>query len=218
MKVSAEEIDRLIVAVNGTVITEGDLDIARNLNKLIAYGEQTELREPEDEVNRFIELELIRQEMRNLGADMEDEESVSATVKDLRDHYGGEEGLARDLAKIGVQESELISFLRLEFSIWKFIEYRFRSLEPVISSEDIEKYYNEKYVPDLRKEEVDVPHLEAVSSDIKSILEEEQFNDDLDRWLRDAKRSARIEYFSEYGTDVPGKEDSGKQIQAGTGE
>jgi hypothetical protein len=215
LNLSAEEIDRLLVAVNGTVITEGDLYITRNLRKLMAYGEPMDSVPPEEELNRFIDLELIRQEMRNLNVATEDEESVDAMMKELRDRYDGEEGLLRQLEKIGIQESELVSFLRLEFSIWKFVEFRFQPFAPGVSSKDIEDYYNKTYVPQLRELGLEIPTLEAVSAEIEGILVEEQINTDLNQWIQDTRRNSRIEYFNDYGPDVPGHENSREQTQGG---
>ena len=215
VNLSAEEIDRLLVAVNGTVITEGDLYIARNLEKLTAYGEPMDSVPPQEELNRFIELELIRQEMRNLNVATEDEERVDAMMKELRDRYDGEEGLLRQLEKIGIQESELISFLRFEFSIWKFVEFRFQPFAPGVSAKDIEDYYNKTYVPQLRELGLETPPLEAVSTEIKGILVEEQINADLDQWIQDTRGNSRIEYFNNYGPDVPNPENSREQTQGG---
>jgi hypothetical protein len=215
LNLSAEEIDRLLVAVNGTVITEGDLYIARSLKMLMAYGEPTDPVPPEEELNRFIELELIRQEMRNLNVATEDEESVDAMMKELHDRYGGEEGLLGQLEKIGVQESELVSFLRLEFSIWKFVEFRFQPFAPGVSAKDIEDHYNETYVPQLRELGLEIPPLEAVSAEIEGILVEEQINADLDQWIQDTRRNSRIEYFNDYGPGVRDPENPREQTLGG---
>ena len=170
---------------------------------------------PEEELNRFIDLELIRQEMRNLNVATEDEESVDAMMKELRDRYDGEEGLLRQLKKMGVQESELVSFLRLEFSIWKFVEFRFQPFAPGVSPKDIEDYYNKTYVPQLRELGLEIPPLEAVSTEIEGILIEEQINTDLNQWIQDTRRNSRIEYFNDYGSDVRDHENSREQTQGG---
>jgi len=215
VNLSAEEIDRLLVAVNGTVITEGDLYITRNLREFMAYGEPMDSVPPEEELNRFIELELIRQEMRNLNVATEDEESVDAMMKELRDRYDGEEGLLRQLEKIGVQEPELVSFLRLEFSIWKFVEFRFQPFAPGVSAKDIEDYYNKTYVPQLRELGLEIPPLESVSTEIEGILVEEQINADLNQWIQDTRRNSRIEYFNDYGPGVRDPENSRERTQGG---
>src|SRR5512137_1479435 len=67
----AEEVDRLIAAVNGKAITEGDLDLARSLNALMFYGKTSGSRD--DELNRLIDLELMRQELKNFSLTQEDE-------------------------------------------------------------------------------------------------------------------------------------------------
>jgi hypothetical protein len=143
---------------------------------------------------------------------------VSAAMKGLRDHYGGEEGLAQELEEIGIQESELLSILRLEFSILKFENFRFRPFAPRASIKDIENYYNERYVPQLQNLGLEIPPLETVSSEIEDNLIEEQINADFDQWIQDTRRNARIEYFNANSLDVSETEDSGNRIQTVTGE
>ena len=61
------EIDRVLAAVNGKVITESDVRVARDLNSLLVFGQGSDrggLSVP-DELNRMVDLELIRQELEN---------------------------------------------------------------------------------------------------------------------------------------------------------
>jgi hypothetical protein len=57
------EIDRLLVTVNGKVITEGDLSLARGLNEVLSYGQDTKLNSKDSELDRLVNLELMRQEL-----------------------------------------------------------------------------------------------------------------------------------------------------------
>ncbi|MEJ2245277.1 MAG: hypothetical protein P8Y80_04175 [Acidobacteriota bacterium] len=207
LNLSAEEIDRLLVAVNGTVITEGDLYIARSLKMLMAYGEPTDPVPPE-EVNKLPNGKFESQKRTQLRL-------LDANLLKLHDRYGGEEGLLGQLEKIGVQESELVSFLRLEFSIWKFVEFRFQPFAPGVSAKDIEDHYNETYVPQLRELGLEIPPLEAVSAEIEGILVEEQINADLDQWIQDTRRNSRIEYFNDYGPGVRDPENPREQTLGG---
>ncbi len=190
----AEEIDRLLAAVNGKVITQGDLDLLRSLHKLL-YPDQNLVPASRDaEVDQFIDLELMRQELKAFSLTQEDEGKINTRMQKLRESYAGKGGLPAVLRQFGLQESEVVSFWHLESSIAKFIDFRFRPFVRVSESE-IKKYYDEKLIPPLQKYDVKPPALEEASAKIEEILKEERINAALDQWIADIRRNSRIENF-----------------------
>ncbi len=194
----ATEIDRLIVAVNGRVITEGDLDLARNLNAIIFYDKSPGNSSRDDEVERLVDLELMRQELKSFSMTQEDETKVDARLQSLRDAYAGKGGLPKLLQRLGLQESELVSYLQLESSIMKFVDFRFRPFVQV-SEEEVKAYYQTRLTPQLEKARVALPPLVQISARIEEILREEKINAVLEQWMKDVRRHSRIEYFNETG-------------------
>jgi hypothetical protein len=204
--VLAAEIDRLLVAVNGRTITEGDLDLARNLNAIVFYGKSSGPSSREDEIGRLIDLELMRQELKNFSMAQEDEGKVETQLQSLRDAYAEKGGLPSLLKRLGLQESELIDYLKLESSILKFVSFRFRPFATV-SEQEIKNYYETRLTPQLQKARVDLPQLGQISGRIEEILREEKVNTLLEQWIKEIKRNSRIEYFDgAHGSGTPGIE------------
>ncbi|MEJ2110523.1 MAG: hypothetical protein P8Z37_11560 [Acidobacteriota bacterium] len=195
---SAEEVDRLLAAVNGSVITEGDLYVARSLNRLVHPGETAADSTEEETLDRLIDLELIRQEMKNFRIELEDENVIDRRMQELRQQYADSGGLDMHLRKFGLAGEELDSFLRLEISVMKFIDFRFRPFVRV-SEEEIAAYYNERLQPQLRAQGLELPPLKEVSGGIRNNLIEEKMNAELDEWIEDARSSADIRYFRDAG-------------------
>jgi hypothetical protein len=133
----AEEIDRLLAAVNGKVVTDGDLKMARSLNALILLGRTDATPSPEQELSRLIDLELIRQEMENFPIAAAGESGLQSEVQSqlegLRNAYAEIGGLPALLRTLGLQESELISYLRLRELMKRFMNLRFR---PFLATND----------------------------------------------------------------------------------
>ncbi len=191
-----EEIDRLLVAVNGRVVTEGDLRLAHNLNAILAPARNGAERSGEEELNRLIDLELMRQELTNFAAIKADESEIEPRMQDLRNKYAEIGGLPALLRDLGLQESELRSYIDLQISIEKFIQFRFRPFVTV-SPEEILAYYRQKLVPQLEKSSgARVPDLEEVTSQIEEILAQEKVNTAVDNWLKDIRGHSRIESFA----------------------
>ncbi len=188
------EIDRLLVAVNGKAITEGDLNVARGLNAVIFYDKNAQPSSRDEEISRLVDLELMRQELKNFRVTHGDEGKVQARLQSLREVYAQKGGLSILLQKLGIDESELIAYLQFESSMTSFVDFQFRPFVKV-SEEEIKKYYAERLTEQLRKAKVNLPPLAQVADRIEEILREEKINVLLDQWIKDIRRSSRIEHF-----------------------
>jgi len=192
----AEDIDRLLAAVNGKVITEGDLKLSRFLNDILTFRRMDAKPPDGEEIQRLIDLELLRQELVNFPGAPGQDEQVEGQMADLKKSYADKGGLAAMLVQLGLQESELRAYLRLQASVQRFVDFRFRPFISV-SQEEIQEYYRTKLVPQLQKPGAPIPALEDVSSKILEILTEEKVNSSLNQWLQDSRRHLKIEYFEE---------------------
>jgi peptidyl-prolyl cis-trans isomerase SurA len=201
------EIDRLIAAVNGVVVTEGDLNLARSLNAILFYGKNAEASSRSEDIERLIERELMRQELQNFSMAEAEDRDVEARLRSLRDAFAPKGGLSALLQRTGLRESELISHIRLESSILRFVDFRFRPFVSV-SEEEIKTYYETRLVPQLRVSKIELPALDQISAKIEVILREEKVNTVLDQWMKEVRRSSRIEYF----------DDAQSPLNAGTSE
>lgn len=204
----AEPADRLLVAVNGSVITEGDLYVVRSLNEIVYPGRAVRTARMEEEIERRINLELILQELTNLRLKLEDEDLVRAKLAQIEQRYADSGGLSELLESIGISEEELYSFLKLETMIAKFLDFRFRPFVR-IDRKEIEDYYRERLQPQLRASGIDIPPLEEVSKKIEEILLEEKINTELELWIDNARNNAKIEYFLDNALRSPDKVSDG---------
>jgi peptidyl-prolyl cis-trans isomerase SurA len=190
----SDEIDRLLVAVNGKVITEWDLELTRRLSSIIDYDRNDKQETRDAEISRLADLELMRQELKNFSVIQDDEGSVDARLRSLRQAYADKGGLAFLLKQLGLQESELRSYFQLESSILKFVDFRFRPFV-AISQNEIKDYYESRLTPQLKKAGIELPPLPQVSTEIEGILREEKVNSMLDQWILEIRRNSRIEFY-----------------------
>lgn len=199
--VHGETIDRLMAAVNGKVITEGDLSLARKLNAVMLPDVDAKPRSRKEEIDRLIDLELMQQELKTFNLTQEDENKIAVRMESLRAAYAAKGGLPVLLRDLGLQEIELLSYVRLESLILRFVDFRFR---PFVNATEVEikDYYEARLIPQLRASMLPVPELAQVSSKIEEILKEEKVNAALEQWIRTIKRNSRIEYFFKQNADV----------------
>jgi len=193
----AREIDRLLAAVNGRVITEGDLNLARDLNALILLGRSDPPAGPEEALSRRIDLELMQQEMESFlgqAGPEKIEAEAQARMAGLRSAYAEIGGLPALLRRLGLQEQELASYVRLILLTDRFSNLRFGPFVTV-SEEEVQAYYRESLVPALAKSRSAVPPLSEVSARIEETLRQEKITAALDQWLQNIRNHSRIEYF-----------------------
>jgi hypothetical protein len=128
---------------------------------------------------------------------MADEEGkIEGRMQSLRNAYAAKGGLAALLQRLGLQESELISYMRLESAILRFVDFRFRPFISVLA-EEVQAYYKNRLTSQLQKSGIEIPPLLQVSDKIETILREEKISDVLDQWIKEIRRNSRIEYFDE---------------------
>jgi len=142
----------------------------------------------------------MRQELKNFSGVREDEARVQARLKLLRDTYAERGGIQALLQPLGLQESELIAYLRLQSAVLNFVNFRFRPFASV-SDEDIKKYYEGRLAAQLKKSGLELPPLPQVAGRIEEILREEKINAMLDQWLQEIRPNSRIEYFEDVKAD-----------------
>jgi hypothetical protein len=194
--------DRLLAAVNGRVITEHDLVLARNLNALMVLGATVAAEPPERQLERLIDLEILRQELGTRTVPSADTRRVDAVMADFERAYAEIGGLPELLRRLGLERSELRDYVALQRAVETFIDSRFRPFVS-ITPEDAEAHYRDVLVPRLAKSNGAAPPLGSVRDEIVRILTEERVTGALERWLADVRRHSRIEYFT--GPAFPGE-------------
>ena len=193
---AAEEIDRLLAAVNGKVITEGDLRLARNLNALVGFGRTTPPTSRAEEIDQLINRDLLRQELEHFPLQPEDQARADQRLEDLKRGYAEIGGITYIMQGLGLQEKEIEAYLALQVAMMRFIDMRFRPFVSVTPAE-IEEYYRTQLVPKLRETGSRIPPPEEVSKQIEGVLIENKVGQMMDDWVQNLRQHSEIEIFDE---------------------
>ncbi len=200
---SAQEIDRLLAAVNGKVITTLDLQMTRTLNAVLDLGQNKQAQSEQEELEQLIHQELIRQEMENYSiAQAQIDEVVQAKIEDLKRSYAEIGGLPALFRQLGLEPDELAERVKTIVLAEKFITLRFGPFVTV-SPEEVESYYRLRLLPDLKARGIAAPPLTEVASKIEALLKEDKKTEAWLQWMDNIKNNSRIEYFD--GAATTGK-------------
>jgi hypothetical protein len=188
----SEVVDRMAAAVADEPITLSDLEW------LIQYRELEVPDDPDEKRNFYLALldQVIDQKL--IAAEAEQTpvlditaDKIAAQTELYRSRFSSEEAFNQRLAEMEMSSYEFARLIRRQLAVNEFVELRFKPFIIVLPTE-IEAYYQEQFVPQLRELNQPVPDLEVVDESIRQILTEEKTNQELDRWLRTARRRARI--------------------------
>ncbi|HEY2382338.1 MAG TPA: hypothetical protein VGK48_14260 [Terriglobia bacterium] len=175
----AEVIDKMVAVVEGHVITLSDLRQEREIRTRL--GDK-----PEND-----DTALIR--------DMIDNYLIEKQSSDFPGVDVSPEEIDRELQKSppqeGVPSPAIRAAIGRRLRMQKYFDLRFRQfIRP--SDQDLQKYYDEVFVPEAKNRGLDpIPPLASITDAIRNNVVQEQINHDVDGWLEAIRARSNIEIF-----------------------
>lgn len=195
--VQAQVVDRMVAVVNKHVILESELDQAARVEFLLQAKPIEQLAQADRlaVLERLIDRSLLEQQIMDPGMLDPNPEDLAAKIKELRQGLPGAGDDARwktILAGYGLTLQDVEDQLTSQFRILRFIDLRFRGLVRV-DKDAISAYYQDHFLPEVRKRNVTEPKLSEVSDKIEQILAEQEIDGLLNNWLKTLRAQAHIE-------------------------
>ncbi|HEY0405223.1 MAG TPA: hypothetical protein VGC89_05825 [Pyrinomonadaceae bacterium] len=205
-----EVVDRMVAAVNG--VSSGLITYSDLLWQL-ALQPDTPLSNPsQEQLNTalllIINQRLILQEAEKLPTIQPTDDEVKRELAVLINQFPSANDLQQRAARVGLSSEQLREIVRQRVAIQKYLDFRFRSFT-VISTQEVESYYKDIYVPRLRRQSpgVIIPTLDdqapaqngkprTVREQIESILTESKIESDTDAFLDETRERAEIVYLA----------------------
>jgi hypothetical protein len=191
---SAEIIDRIAVSVASSVITTSEVDRAI---RVTAFQNRVDLdfrpANQRETAERLVDQKLIRREMELSRYPQPAPSEASPLLAQVRSRYQSDAEFQKGLKDYGVTEQELRDALVWELTLLRFIEVRFRPAIQV-SNQELENYFEKVVKPAAQAAQ---SGQEVSLDDYRSRIEEklagERADQELDRWLKEARKRADIE-------------------------
>ena len=189
-------LDRIVATVNNHIILQSEWQDAIRYEAFVAgrgLG-QMQAGDGKAALDRLIDQELLREQMRSSGFPHADSEEVEKRIQGIRKQYAGtdsEAGWQAALARYGLTDSELKKRVALQVDLMGLVDARLRP-NVVIDSKSIESYYNQELLPQLRRSGAQQVPLAEVTPKIKELLTQQKMNQMLVAWLQDLRSGSRI--------------------------
>lgn len=185
--VRAEVVDRIVAVVDRDVITLSEAEEAAEL-RLLRGQDPLAMSEI---VERLIESRLIEREVGRYPEEAVPQEQVDAAIDSLRASFATPSAFSASLSAGGLTETELVSLVRRQLSIERYLETRFRPLV-FVTDEQVARYYDDVLLPDVASAGEEPPPLADLETGIRRVLEERAFNQRIEEWIQRLKSRSRI--------------------------
>jgi hypothetical protein len=191
-----EVVDKMVATVNAGVRT--DLITYSDLLWQLALQPHTSLANPSsEELNRALRLvtdqRLILQEAEKLPTIAPTADEIRNARDQLVKVFPSLAEFQQRLLRVGLTSEKLDEILEQRVRIEKYLDFRFRNFV-LISQKEITDYYNNVYVPRLRRRSPGqiIPTLEEARAEIERTMTESKIESDTDAFLDSARERAEI--------------------------
>ena len=212
-----ETIDRIIATVNRTPVLLSEWVDGVRFEAFSRGRPPQSFSEEERQaaLTRLIDRMLLLQQMQ---ADYSPtDEEVKARVLEIRKQLGVENSdvvWQQLLAQYGMTADELTADVENQMKIMRFVDLRLRPTIRV-DRQDIDQYYRETLVPELKKSGVEPQPEEQMQGRIRELLVQQRMDAVLEDWLVNLRSQSEIHYTTESGarTDTPPPSKSSETTQ-----
>ncbi len=192
MALHADVVDQIAAVVDEEVITFSDLQWLIDFRGFDVPDDPQQRRDFYLSIlDQVIDQKLIAMEAEQTPIITITDQDVEAQIAAYKKRFASEEEFRKKLAEMQMSLYEFHQLIRRQLAVNEFIEKRFKPFIIVLPN-DIEQYYREQFLPKLKELNQPIPALEVVEESIRQILTEQRTNEELERWLRTARRRARV--------------------------
>jgi len=194
---AGDVIDRIVATVNGHIVLESDWDEELDYEAFTAGKSvrQFTAEQRKAALDRLVDQELLRQQMPDNDPQLEtSEQDIDARLQEVRKHSPGadtDQAWHALLARYNLSEDDLRKHVVMQVKILRLIDEHLTSTIQ-IDDKNIEDYYTQTFLPQLRQTGAKEPSLAEVTPKIRELLTQQKLNTALKEWMQNLRDSSTI--------------------------
>lgn len=187
-------IDGIAARIEDDVITESEV------KELAAFQEVVDGRSKSrgEIIRELADQWIVRQEATAIGYAEPAKEDVDRAYQQLVKQFPSLEEFKRRCAAVGLSEDAVRRILAQQLYLSRFIDHRFRAAAQV-TDEQVQNYYQNEFLPQLKARNEDVPPLDDVEDTIREVLIQREISDRAEKWLDDTRERLKIDILPQGG-------------------
>lgn len=186
--------DRIVAVVDDDPVVASDIDRLIGLGLAMPNPGEEELAFRRRVLEQLIEQRLRFHEIDRFGFVQVPVDEIERQVAEIRARYASEEEFERRLRELGLSLTSLRQLVARQIMVWNYVDER---LGPrvFVTYEDIKGYYDSVLVPEMRRRGEEVPPVEQVREQIRSLLKDQRLNEELEKWTEELRQRADVANF-----------------------
>ena len=190
---TAEIIDKVVAVVGKGVITASEVEEQLRLEALFNRNPVDLSKEKRrDALTRLIDRRLVEREIaaKNFSPATVDDVAKELAVLERRITRNGAV-FEQQLESHGLTKEDVEQFLVRQTNFEQFVDFRFKTGMQV-SPEAVRAYYQDSFVPKLRRLQAEAPPLEEVYDEMAAVVMDERADSMLVVWLKETHARTRV--------------------------
>jgi len=186
--VGAQNVDGIAARIEDDVITESEVRELGAFQKLVDGSAKPRI----DVIKELADQWIVRGEAAVAAYPAPSQADVDRAYGEFVKQFPSPEEFQSRCKAVGLTEAAVRRILAQQLFLSHFIDYRFRPAAQV-DEEQIEKYYNDEFVPQLKAKNQPVPALEDVDDTIREVLIQRAISNRAAKWLDDTREHLKID-------------------------
>lgn len=186
-------VDRIVARIEDDILTQSDVrDLGLFQQLLNGAGGRNDLPGENELIDRLIDQWIVNAEATAVRFPPPTKEEVQEEVDRLAAGFGSAEAYRARLQEVGLTAASVTRHVGRQIYLARYLDYKLRPVAHVETAQ-VEKYYREELVPELRKRGQDVPPLENVDGQIRELLTQREISARAAKWLEETRTRLKIE-------------------------
>jgi parvulin-like peptidyl-prolyl isomerase len=171
-------VDRIVARVGDDIITLSDIQELGRYQQLVQGKEQPQA----ERLRELIEQWVVQRDATLSGFRAPAKADVDKAFAELEKRFGSPKAFEARLKDLGLKESDARRMVERQLFLSRYLDFRFRA-EVQVTESEIEGYYRNTLVPELKREGQPAPPLESVADRIREVLIERGISQRAEKWM-----------------------------------
>jgi hypothetical protein len=181
-------IDGIAARIEDDVITESEVAELAAFQRLV----DGQSRSRPQIIRELADQWVVRQEAASTNYRQPSEEEVHRAYEQLVEQFHSPAEFRSRIAALGLSEGGVRRLLQQQLYLARFLDYRFRPAAQIDPSQ-IEAYYHDEFVPQLKARGETIPRVDEVEDTIREVLVQRAINERATKWLDETRERLKID-------------------------
>lgn len=188
---AGQTVDGVAARIEDDILTESEVRELGAFQQLVDGSEKPRT----ERISELADQWIVRGEIENAKYSPPSAADADRAYAQLAAQFSSPEDFTKRCAAAGLTEAAVRRMLTQQLYLSRFLDFRFRPAAQ-IDAKQIETYYENEFVPQLKARNQTVPPLDDVDDTIREVLIQRAISERATQWLDDTRSRLKIDVVS----------------------